>query len=75
MSIHALSFRVEFDAMTSKLLELDVGRMTFLAKQWGCVPRTILDFIDRERGNLQIEDWYRERALRAILTSGKMVLQ
>ena len=38
------SVPVEFDGMTRKLLEIDVQRMATLAKKWGCIPQTLLEF-------------------------------
>ena len=59
--------------MTSKLLELDVKRMTFLAGKWGCVPRTLLQLIRRKQSDSMTEGWYRKRARLGVLRSTEMV--
>lgn len=63
-----LSLRVEFNDITSELLELGAEgakRMIFLARQWGCVPETLLQIMNED--NSKIEAWYRKNALTAIL--------
>ena len=73
MSIDALSFQAEFDAMTSILLEFDSGRMKSLAKKWGCVPRTILDLIDKDQEDWQIERDYERDAKMAVRKSKEIM--
>ena len=52
--------------MISELLELDAERMTFLARQWGCVPGNLLRFMRRNEVDSKIEAWYRRCASRAV---------
>lgn len=63
---HILTIRVEFDNLSSKLLNIDVERMTTLAKEWGGVPRSLLQFIDQHLTDMQIESLYRGPATKAV---------
>ena len=63
----------EVDDMISELLGVDVGRMTSLAQQWGCVPRTVLDFTRDKATDSYIEKSYRRRARTAVLRSQEVV--
>ena len=73
MSTHALSLQLGFGAMTSKLLGLGVELMSSLARKWGCVPHTVLQFIKRDRSDVSIKEWYRSHAHLAVLKSTEMM--
>ena len=61
-----LSIQVKFDVLTSKLLNLDVERMTTLAKEWGGVPDSLLYFVGQHLTDSQIELIYTRSASKAI---------
>ena len=63
---HILAIQVEFDDLSSKLLNIDVERMTTLAKEWGGVPRSLLRYIDQHLTGMQIESLYRGSATKAV---------
>ena len=73
MSIDALSFRVEFDAMTSELLKLNSQRMISLAQKLGCVPRIILDFMEDEGDDNHINREYQRHALQGVHKTKEML--
>ncbi|KAF8557321.1 hypothetical protein OG21DRAFT_349393 [Imleria badia] len=50
----------------AKLLNLDVERMTNLAKEWGGVPRSLLEFVRRGLTDSEIESTYKGPASKGV---------
>ncbi|KAI0000819.1 hypothetical protein BJV74DRAFT_820874 [Russula compacta] len=55
------------------VLNLDAGRMTFLAREWGGVPRTLLHFLDQGLSDELIEEDYEAQAPEAVRKCNEMV--
>lgn len=59
--------------MTSKLRGLDSERMSFLAQQWGCDPRSLIKFMEDGLNDSQIEERYKRHAAQAVQACGSML--
>ncbi|KAF8347713.1 hypothetical protein F5887DRAFT_953802 [Amanita rubescens] len=55
----------------AKLRGLDSERMSFLAQQWGCDPRSLIEFMELD--DSQIEEKYKRRSAEAVQACGSML--
>ena len=68
-----LSIQTIYPEVTSKLGGLDSERMSFLAQQWGCDPRSLIKFMEHGLSDSQIEDRYKRHAAEAVQACGSML--